>query len=400
MLLEVRRMPLIETKRYVEEEKKRLSLSLVVTRSCNLNCSYCYENKYDRSKEQMDISVAKDVITYYMERDDGHKKVSIEFFGGEPLLGFSLIKEVVEWFYSRSWKKDAFFGIQTNGTLLTEEMKEWLVKYKKKLTVGFSIDGCKEAHDLNRSNSYDLLYSNIPFLKKNWPHQPAKMTVNDRTIPYISESVIHLEDLSLNFNGGLVLEDIWGDNERKKKLLETYEEQLAILLNFYEKRPHLYPPSPLFSKIPEYIGRPGSEIEQLKKESLRFCGAGHEMATVDVDGTIYPCHRFLPFCTGRPLPDKQVNTHTQWRPDTCAECTLVASCPTCVGLNYQENGDAAIRTTYHCDAFKLGILASCKLEAVRLNQMTESEFAKLSEEEKGNRIRRLDAIIHIIENGI
>jgi sulfatase maturation enzyme AslB (radical SAM superfamily) len=44
-----------------------------------------------------------------MERDDGHKKVSIEFFGGEPLLGFSLIKEVVEWFYSRSWKKDAFF---------------------------------------------------------------------------------------------------------------------------------------------------------------------------------------------------------------------------------------------------------------------------------------------------
>ncbi len=393
-------MPLIDTKKYVEEEKKRLSLSLVVTSSCNLNCSYCYENKYDRSKEQMDISVAKDAITYYMERDDGHKKVSIEFFGGEPLLGFSLIKEVVEWFYSRSWKKDAFFGIQTNGTLLTEEMKEWLVKYKKKLTVGFSIDGCKEAHDLNRSNSYDLLYSNIPFLKKNWPHQPAKVTVNDRTIPYIAESVIHLEDLNLNFNGGLVLEDIWGDSERKKKLLETYEEQLAILLNFYEKRPHLYPPSPLFSKVPEYIGRPDSEIEQLKKESVRFCGAGHEMVTVDVDGTIYPCHRFLPFCTGRPSPDKQVNTHTQWKPDTCAECTLVASCPTCVGLNYQENGDPAIRTTYHCDAFKLGILASCKLEAVRFNQMTESEFEKLSEEEKGNRIRRLDAIIHIIENGI
>lgn len=102
-------MPLIETKRYVEEENKRLSLSLVVTRNCNLNCSYCYENKYDLSKEQMDSSVAKEAITYYMERDDGHKKVSIEFFGGEPLLGFSLIKDVVEWFYSRSWKKAAFF---------------------------------------------------------------------------------------------------------------------------------------------------------------------------------------------------------------------------------------------------------------------------------------------------
>ena len=393
-------MPLLKFNRYSEEENRRLIISIIVTQNCNLNCSYCYEKKSERNNGQINLNVVQDTITYYMERDDGHEKVSIEFFGGEPLLAFPLIKEIVEWFYSRSWRKKAFFGIQTNGALLTNKMKEWLAKYSKKITVGFSLDGCKEAHDLNRNNSYDLVYPNIPFFRKYWPNQPIKITINDKTIHCTAKSVIHMENLKLNFNGGLVLEDIWGYGEKKKKLLEIYEEQLVLLLNFYEKRPHLYPPSPLFAKLPEYLGRPVSEIEQLKKESVRFCGAGHEMVTIDVDGARYPCHRFLPLCTGRLLPDSPVNRQTSWKADKCSDCKLVASCPTCIGFNYQVNGDTAIRTTYHCEAFKLGVKASCKLEALRLSQLSESEFANFSEEEKNNRRLRLNAVIDIIENGI
>lgn len=383
------------------DEKKRLSLSLMVTRNCNLKCSYCYENQIERGKEQMSFEVAKDAITYYMERDDGHNRVSIEFFGGEPLLAFPLIKQTFEWFHSRSWKKDAYFGIQTNGTLLTQEMKEWLEKNRKRITVGFSIDGCKEAHDLNRGNSYDAVHSNIPFFTKQWAHQPAKVTINDTTIPYISESIIHLEKMGLNFNGGLVLENIWGEGMKRKELLEKYEEQLAILVDFYAEHPELDPPSPLFTILPEYIGLPKSEIEQLKKESTRFCGAGHEMVTVDVDGKSYPCHRFLPMCTGRPAPEEStVNKQTSWTPDKCSACDLSLSCPTCVGFNYKENGETGTRTTYHCEAFKIGILASSKLEAIRFNQMDEEEFNGLPLEEKAQRMRRLDAVINIIENGI
>ncbi|MCX6578850.1 MAG: hypothetical protein NT166_01540 [Candidatus Aminicenantes bacterium] len=89
------------------------------------------------------------------------------------------------------------------------------------------------------------------------------------------------------------------------------------------------------------------------------------MVTVDVDGTRYPCHRFLPLCTGKPLPDGPVNRQTRWKPEKCAKCNLAPSCPTCIGFNYQLNGDTAKRTTHHCEAFKLGIMASCKLEAIR-----------------------------------
>ena len=394
-------MPLLKYRgRYDAVKDRRLSLSMIVTDSCNLDCSYCYEKKSERKKGVMNISVAKEVITYYTDRDDGFDKVSIEFFGGEPLLAFSLIKEIVEWFFSRSWKKKVFFALVTNGTILTEEMKEWFLKHKKHMTVSFTIDGCKKAHDINRCNSYDKVKSNLPFFLENWPTQPSKMSINEKTIPYIAESVIHLEELGINFHGGPILENIWGDTEQKKELLKTYEDQLAILVDYYIERPHLFPPQPLFPLLPEYLGGNDSEIEKLKKESVRFCGSGVEMATIDVDGKRYPCHRFLPLCTGKPAPQNDVNTHTSWKPDKCAQCKLVISCPTCVGFNYQVNGDPQIRTTFHCEAYKLGIKASCKVEALRLKKMKKSEWEKLSKKEKDHQKIRLDAIIHVIEKGL
>lgn len=393
-------MPNKNLAKIYDDESKRRSLSLVVTRSCNLNCNYCYEKTKQHNKNFMEFDVAKNAITHYMNAEDGLNTVSIEFFGGEPLLAFPLIKNIVEWFLSKSWNKRAFFGIATNGTLLTDEIKSWLEKYARKMSVGFSIDGCKEAHDLNRSNSYDLVHPNIAFFKKNWPMQPAKFTINDRTIPYIAKSIIHLEELEINFNGGLVLENIWGENSNKEKLLEIYEEQLAILLDFYEKRPDLTPPSPLFSKLPEYIWRSQEELQLLKNETNRFCGAGNEMVTIDIDGKEYPCHRFLPLCTGKESPEKISKIDTEWKPEKCNNCQFIPSCPTCVGFNYQDNGDPWIRTTYHCEAFKLGILASCKLEAFRLSKMTPNELKELPKIERTKLLNRLEAILHIIKNGI
>ena len=125
------------------------------------------------------------------------------------------------------------------------------------------------------------------------------------------------------------------------------------------------------------------------------------MVTIGIDGTRYPCHRFLPLSTGRPtLESSTVNKQKSWEPSECANCKLVISCPTCIGFNYQENGNQRLRTAYHCEAHKIGILASCKLEALRLSQMKKSDFDELTDEEKNKRIRRLDAVINIIENGL
>ena len=383
-----------------KKEKKHKTLSLLITDICNLDCAYCYEKKSARTKGQMDFEIAKNVITQYMEIDDDFEDVVIEFFGGEPLLSFSLVKNIFEWFHSLSWEKNAYFSLVTNGTILTQEIKEWLEKNSKRIIVAFTLDGCKKIHDMNRCGSYDLVHANIPFFRKHWPNQPTKFTINEKTIPYIAENVIHLENMELNFNGGVVLEDIWGGSDSKTELLNIYEEQLAILVDFYSERSDLYPPPPLFPSLPEYLFRPYSELVQLENGPVRFCGAGHEMVSIDVDGESYPCHRFLPLCTGKPAPSKNVNIQYHWNPDKCAQCNFIFSCPTCAGFNYQINGDTSIRTTFHCEAFKLGMLATCKIEALRLIQMKELEFERFSEGEKNNYKLKLNNVIDIIENGI
>jgi len=234
---------------------KTLTVSLTVTSNCNLNCKYCYEKHSLRNKEVMDISVARESITYYMEKD-GPEVIEFDFFGGEPLLGFDFIREVVDWFHTQTWNKKHIFFISTNGTILTDEIHDWLFKNRGCVQVGLSLDGCKTAHDLCRSNSYDRVMENLPFFRKYWPHQPVKMTVCSDTIPYLAESVIQMEEMGIFFTANLAFENHWVDEENKKKLLDMYEEQLSILVDYYEKHPHFYPVSPILTAVPDYLGVP------------------------------------------------------------------------------------------------------------------------------------------------
>jgi uncharacterized protein len=390
----------VPRKKISKNTKMKIRLiTLVITRNCNLNCSYCYEKKTHRTGKTMDPVLAQEVITRYMEADDEFEGVEIDLFGGEPMLAFPLIRYILEWFHSRTWAKPYKFLIGTNGTILTDEMKNWLYKHRNWVNVGLSIDGNKIAHDISRDNSYDLVSPNIPFFMENWPNQPAKMTIIADTIPYVADSIIELEEMGMNFTANLAFEDFWGDNEKKKRLLDIYEEQLDRLINYYVMRPHLSPVSPLLDAVPEYIGLPVSS-EQKEKDCRRFCGAGHEMEAVDVDGKLYPCHRFFPWVTGYPVLKQPVNQQKGWKPEECARCKLIDSCPTCVGFNWEINGDTSIRTTYHCEAYKLEVLASSKLAAIRMGQQSISKLKNLPLKEAYKFKKRLEAVWELIENGI
>jgi radical SAM protein with 4Fe4S-binding SPASM domain len=382
------------------DKKKDRSLSLVVTRNCNLRCTYCYEKHDQRDGRIMDISVAQNAITRYLAADDDYDRVAIEFFGGEPMLGFSFIREIIEWTQSRKWKKDHRFLIGTNGTILNDEIKDWLIRHRECVNVAFSIDGTKTAHDMTRDNSYDSVRRNLPFFKDNWPNQPAKMTISAETIPYVAEGVIELEEMGLFFTANVGFEDMWGDVEEQSRLLDIYEEQLSRLVDYYAERPHLFPVYPILDSVPEYLGLPDSgESQKRQKEIKRFCGAGHEMLIIDVDGKTYPCHRFLPWVTARPAPKDPANCQNTWKPDSCGECKLIISCPTCAGYNWEINQDTGIRTTFHCESFKREVLASSRLEAIRLGQRI-SDIDKLSL--KGQKLlkKRLEAVWDLIENGV
>ena len=377
-------------------EDKRQSVILTITRACNLRCIYCYEK--NKSNESMDFNTAKDVIRYYMEADNGFEAVEFDFFGGEPLLKFPLIKEIIEWFKTeKNWRKRFIFLIETNGTILTHDMKDWLKKHKNFVVVSFSIDGNRTAHNLTRDNSYDLLMANIPFFKENWPFQPAKMTICEHNLPYLAESVIELEMMEIFFTANIVYEDIWGDAKKKNKMIKEYEKQLDQLVEFYSERVDLYPVGPILTHNIEAFGK---QPVFSRDGYLRFCGAGHEMVMVDIDGKTYPCHRFSPWITGKPAPVGPINFQKEWRPEECNSCKLISICPTCAGFNWEINGDTGIRTRYHCDAFKIEFIASAKLEANRLSNIDKSNLKYLPVEDLRINKDKIYSIYSLIYEGL
>lgn len=383
-----------------DKETRTRSLTLIPTKSCNLRCSYCYEKDSKGDGRLMDIEVAKNVINHYMSTEDEFEMVLIDFFGGEPLLAFSFVKEVCEWVKSRDWKKDYHFSIGTNGTLLTDEIKCWLLENKKHITPAISINGNKLAHDLTRDNSYDKLSPHIPFFMENWPSQPAKMTICAENIPYVAESVIEFEEMGLFFTANVAGEDFWGSDGEDKSLLEQYNEQLMQLVDYYSLHPELVPVYRILDSLPPFLGIPPANDKSNRGDCTRFCGAGHEMVTVDVDGKEYPCHRFLPWVTGKAAPKGPVNTQNRWNPARCSNCKIVNICPTCAGFNWEANNDTGIRTTFHCEATKLEVIASAKLILNRIYNKQIPKIQSLPIYEKKTLQRYIDVLLELIEDGI
>ncbi|MCP4218586.1 MAG: hypothetical protein GY765_28390, partial [bacterium] len=92
-----------------------------------------------------------------------------------------------------------------------------------------------------------------------------------------------------------------------------------------------------------------------------------------------------------------MNEQERWGENKCTDCDLIAYCPTCIGFNWQVHGDSAMRTTYHCEAYKLSVLATCKLEALRLRQHKE-KLHKLPPKEKAQVQLRTKAILKVFEH--
>jgi len=174
--------------------KKGLNhIILNVTEKCNLQCKYCafsgiYQHKRHYSDYNMTDKVALKSIDFFMKRNTNSKEIIVGFYGGEPLLNFSLIKRIVNEIKEKhSQRKSKIrFSMTTNGTLLKNEILEFLVKNNFKISV--SLDGPKEIHDkwrvtLNGNPTYDLITSNLYEIKKNYPEYYNKIVFEATVTP-------------------------------------------------------------------------------------------------------------------------------------------------------------------------------------------------------------------------
>lgn len=340
---------------HAEIEKTKRTCMLMVTHGCNLNCTYCYE-KFKSPHKNMSVEMAKNIILEESEifkRDKQLKPelqgLEIEFMGGEPLLRFDLIKEVVEWLEEGAIDIPFICYATTNGTLLNESMKEWFRKHKETMVLGASFDGVSQA--VNRGNRAQTI--DLDFFDKTWPFQGFKMTISKESLPYLYESYVYASQKNYKIFATLAHGVDWNINDA-----ELLYNQLTKLKDYYLS--HLeYTPLNMLT-------RPLAGIGKESVQQKRVCGSGVNMATYDVDGTMYGCHLFTPVVMGmkavRHCDVSDWINPVNYTDSACIGCMLSSWCPTCIGFNLLSRGDVAKRDHRWCAMLMANAIVACKFQ--------------------------------------
>lgn len=356
------------------------NITFIVTKDCQLACKYCYLVGKN-TQERMSWEVAKQAIDYILdnENDDNfnYESVVFDFIGGEPFLEIELIDKICDYIKSElfrrnhRWFNSYRFSFSTNGINYHEEkVQRFIEKNNTHLSIGITIDGTQQKHDLNRiwkgngpeHGSYKDVVRNIPLWLEQFPNAGTKVTISSADIPYIKESVLHLYSLGIHeVNINCVFEDVWKENDDKRFEQQLMELADAIIDN------NLYNDYAC-SFYTEHMGKP----MDCKLDNGNWCGAGL-MLSIDAAGNFYPCTRFAQYS----LRDKKAwiignikdgIDKNKLRPfltldrctqstQECIDCEVASGCAWCQGENY----DAADTPTIYQRA-----TAICKMHKARV----------------------------------
>lgn len=351
---------------------------LTLTNRCNLSCVYCYE--HNKEMRSMELGTALEIVEREMTMEDGSDFVCIYYFGGEPFLEFENIKKIHEFLKSREWPKKWFTFSTTNGTLVHDEVQQWLLENDDTIEVYVSIDGTREMHNTNRSGSYDRI--DTGFFAAHYPF--GKMTVTNETLPYLAEGAIDLHRKGFEVSANLGHGVRWHDDSP-----EILAGQLDQLMEFYYEHPEYKPVNTL--NLPILDLDPGTQTPR------RFCGVGPLMRSYDVDGEAYPCHAFAPLCIGK---DKAMRSRELdfscplsllELDEKCRNCPVVGYCPTCYGINFGAYDNVYHMPEDHCRMMKTQYLCNAKFK-FQLYRMGRMELTPQQEVRFLKNIRALQTL--------
>ena len=275
---------------HILEDTSIQSLILMVVQECNLSCVYCYgdDGEYKHSGK-MSLEVATKSIDFLIQNRSENKGIGVVFFGGEPLLNFSLIKDVVD--YIKVKEKE--YGIRisknitTNATLINEEIEKYLIE--NHINVKVSIDGWKELNDKNRpfkneKGSYETVIENTKgLIGKNLASIRATVTPDCLDTRKIIEHLKNLGSRDVGFayaDRMLTEEDYFKIYKIQSSQLKAMEKDIKTE-SYAEVREKYTIGFMLLSKIHQNF-------------IAKFpCGTGRSMYAVDIQGNLFPCHRFV-----------------------------------------------------------------------------------------------------------
>lgn len=350
--------------------------------TCNLDCVYCYEK--DKScHNTFNIDLAKNTLQKCLQNTT-HKGTLISLHGGEPFLSFNKIKELSEWAWSQNFPEKFIIFATSNGTLIHGEIKEWLYKNKHRFIVGLSLDGTREMHNANRSNSFDLI--DLDFFAKTYPNQGIKMTISPQTINTLADGIIFMHESGFKDIRANLAEMVdWSDS----KYIGIYQRELQKLALYYKQNPNTKECS-LFNILFSSV---------LNEDKRKWCGAGTEMEAIDIDGRKYPCHLFFESVCGKEKSSKahliDFSNPCEYISDYCKPCAFLCICPTCYGSNYIARGHIKNRDLSICKLNQIRFYEVAKYEYDRIVN-DDTDVSNLCDNEKYKRLRTLESIKKLI----
>lgn len=262
---------------------------------CNLNCDYCFASagNYNHGISHMSIETGRKCIDFLIENSGDNKFLEIDFFGGEPLLNFKVVKDMVCYAKGKGeeYNKEFSFTITTNATLLDGDTIKFI--NDNMYNVVLSLDGRKEVNDRFRHNfanagTYDTIVRNVRelidgrdgkeyYIRGTYTRYNLDFTEDVKAIADLGFREISLEPVVSNDNNyAITKEDLPKIFNEYEKLLDfcIKKEKDGDQINFYHFNIDLN-------------GGPCT----LKR--VTGCGAGFEYLAVDPMGKIYPCHQFV-----------------------------------------------------------------------------------------------------------
>ena len=357
------------------------ALCLHVAHTCNLNCEYCFasQGKYHGERALMSFEVGKRALDFLIENSGTRRNLEVDFFGGEPLMNWDVVKELVSYarVQEKIHNKNFRFTLTTNGMLIDDDVIEF--SNREMSNVVLSLDGRKDVHDRLRVDymgrgSYDTIVPKFQeFVKRRGgKNYYMRGTFTHKNVDFTND-IFHMADLGFT---ELSMEPVVCSPEDASALTQ---EDLPILYEQYE----------LLAK--EMIkrkkeGRPFTFYHymlDLKNgpciyKRISGCGSGTEYMAVTPTGDLYPCHQFVgdtkyllgniwDGVTNKEIQNEFKLCNAYARPE-CNDCWAKLYCSGgCAANSYHASGKITGIYEYGCELFKK------RIECAVMIQVAESE---------------------------
>ena len=355
------------------------ALCLHVAHTCNLNCSYCFasQGKYHGDRAVMSFEVGKQALDFLVANSGTRRNLEVDFFGGEPLMNFDIVKQLVA--YARSIEKEKGknfrFTLTTNGMLVDDDVIDFA--NRECHNVVLSLDGRKEIHDRYRVDyagrgSWEQI---VPKFQKFVKERGGKGYYMRGTFTHANPDF--LKDIQTMLDLGfteLSMEPVVcapGDPS------ELTKEDLPIVLDQYEKLAELMlerdregRPFTFYHYMIDLTGGP------CIYKRISGCGSGTEYMAVTPWGDLYPCHQFVGEekfklgdiwngVTNKPIQCDFASCNVYARPD-CRDCWAKLYCSGgCAANAYHSTGSVTGVYKYGCELFRKRMECAIMVEIAR-----------------------------------